>query len=317
MSWVRFGVSSTGACALLFMVAYADSEPLNSPTAPTADFGAAAERPTGGALGIPVEPSPRLRQADREYFEVCKDYVGAPGPRVTIDVSIGGASVNSVDLGHGECADVWGTGGPAVTVTVTEAVPTGYSASYQVWDLNGQTGPGAGNSASGLVGGATAPTGSLVVFTNTEVPALENGRFTGGLRLDDSTVGRITGGLTIHCDLMLSNNLEVNWRGGRFHMTEHLTTVECSDDPAIEQRPPKAPIDTLIGTGTGRYNGVDGATIAFTLVDAGEPGRNDKARLLIVDVNGTTQLDVYGHLSSGGNLQAHSDQPHGQRGNNP
>ena len=54
------------------------------------------------------------------------------------------------------------------------------------------------------------------------------------------------------------------------------TTVACTDDPAIIQRPPAAPLDTLIGIGTGRYNNVDGFTIEFTLVDYGEPGRTDR-----------------------------------------
>jgi hypothetical protein len=65
----------------------------------------------------------------------------------------------------------------------------------------------------------------------------------------------ITRGLTTHCDLLLSNNLQVNWPTGRkFHMMEHLETVACTDDPAIHQQPPPAPLDTLIGVGTGRYN---------------------------------------------------------------
>ena len=114
-------------------------------------------------------------------------------------------------------------------------------------------------------------------------PDLSTGRFTGGghqLRVGEA---RVTRGLTIHCDLLLSNNLEVNWGGNQFHMTEHLTTVECTDDPNISQAPPPAPLDTLIGVGTGRYNGPDGYTIEFTLVDYGEPGRDDQAALRIYE----------------------------------
>ena len=62
---------------------------------------------------------------------------------------------------------------------------------------------------------------------------------------------------------------------------EHITTVECSDDPTVHQAPPAAPLDTLIGVGTGRYNGVDGYTIEFTLQDYGEPGSNDKMAIKI------------------------------------
>ena len=123
---------------------------------------------------------------------------------------------------------------------------------------------------------------------------------------------RVTRGLTIHCDLLLSNNLEVNWGGNQFHMTEHLTTVACTDDPAIIQAPPPAPLDTLIGVGTGRYNGDDGYTIEFTLVDYGEPGRSDQAALRIYETANPANvvLDVPLQLLAGGNLQAHYDQPH-------
>lgn len=141
---------------------------------------------------------------------------------------------------------------------------------------------------------------------------LGTGRFTGGghqLRVDGV---RVTRGLTIHCDLLLSNNLEVNWQGNKFHMTEHLETVDCSDSPDIIQFPPDAPLDTLIGIGTGRYNGQDGFTIEFTLVDAGEPGREDMAALLIYETANPSNvvLNVPLQLMDGGNLQAHYDQPH-------
>ena len=89
--------------------------------------------------------------------------------------------------------------------------------------------------------------------------------------MQDRHIGdvRVTRGLTIHCDLKLSNNLEVNWGGNQFHMTEHLETVACTDDPAITQAPPPAPLDTLIGVGTGRYNGTDGYTDAKHALERG------------------------------------------------
>ena len=94
-------------------------------------------------------------------------------------------------------------------------------------------------------------------------------------------------------------------------MTEHLTTVACSDDPAIIQDPPPAPLDTLVGVGTGRYNGVDGYTIEFTLVDYGEPGSSDRAALRIYRTANPAEvvLNVPLQLLSTGNLQAHYDQP--------
>lgn len=141
-------------------------------------------------------------------------------------------------------------------------------------------------------------------------PAL--GRFTGGGHQVRVGEARVTRGLTIHCDLLLSNNLEVNWGGKQFHMTEHLTTVECSDDPEIIEDPPPAPLDTLIGVGTGRYNGADGYTIEFTLVDYGEPGSSDRMAIKIYQTATPSNvvLNVPLQLLSGGNLQAHYDQPH-------
>lgn len=138
------------------------------------------------------------------------------------------------------------------------------------------------------------------------------GRFTGGGSQVRVGQARVTRGLTIHCDLELSNNLEVNWGGNRFHMTEHLQTVACTDDPAIIQAPPPAPLDTLIGIGTGRYNNVDGYTIEFTMRDYGEPGRNDQMAILIYQTSNPTNvvLNVPLQVLSGGNLQAHYDQPH-------
>ncbi len=146
-----------------------------------------------------------------------------------------------------------------------------------------------------------------------EPPVVEGeGRFTGGghqIRVDGV---RVTRGLTIHCDLLLSNNLEINWSGNQFHMLEHLTTVACTDDPDIIQAPPPAPLDTLIGTGEGRYNGDEGYSIEFTLVDYGEPGRDDQMAIHVYETANPANvvLEVPLQTLSGGNLQAHYDQPH-------
>lgn len=169
----------------------------------------------------------------------------------------------------------------------------------------------AGNWGNGNAGGQSAGT---TVTIPADCPGTSgNGRFTGGghqIRVDNV---RVTRGLTIHCDLLLSNNLEINWQGNQFHMTEHLVTVACSDDPAIIQAPPPAPLDTLVGVGTGRYNGTDGFTIEFTLVDGGEPGAGvDYAALLVYETAnpGNIVLNIPRQVVTGGNLQAHYDQPH-------
>ncbi len=143
-------------------------------------------------------------------------------------------------------------------------------------------------------------------------PAL--GRFTGGghqIRVGDV---RVTRGFTLHCDILLSNNLEVNWGGNSFHMTEYPSSVTCLDDPLVNPVPPPAPVDTIIGVSAGRYNGVDGYTIEFTFVDAGEPGTSgpDKAALKIYETANPSNvvLNVPLQPITGGNVQAHYDQPH-------
>jgi hypothetical protein len=137
------------------------------------------------------------------------------------------------------------------------------------------------------------------------------GRFTGGGKQIDVGGLSITKGLTIHCDLLLSNNLEINWKGHQFHMLVHTSAI-CSDDPNIIQAPPAAPLDTMVGVGTGTYDGDDGFTVEFTLVDAGEPGTSDKAAFKIYETANPSNIVLNLPLTvlTGGNLQAHFDQPH-------
>jgi hypothetical protein len=214
------------------------------------------------------------------------------GSNPTVEIAFNG---NLVATG----AFVFATGN---TFAGSAPAPTGSSAAVSATAV--------GIWGSGATGGQSA---STTIPLPTDCPSeLTNGRFTGGghqIRIGDA---RVTRGLTIHCDLLLSNNLEVNWGGNKFHMTEHLTTVSCSDDPLIIQAPPPAPLDTLVGVGTGRYNGVDGYTIEFTLVDYGEPGSSDRAALRIYETANPANvaLNVPLQLLTGGNLQAHYDQPH-------
>lgn len=180
------------------------------------------------------------------------------------------------------------SGGDGVVVTAMAAAPWG----------------------TGAAGGQSAST--YVYLPKDCTPPLGEGRFTGGghqIRVDGV---RVTRGLTLHCDLLLSNNLEINWNGNQFHMEEHLTTVACTDDPDIIQAPPPAPLDTFIGTGVGRYNQESGYSIEFTLRDFGEPGINDEMAILIYETGnpGNVILSVPLQKLSGGNLQAHYDQPH-------
>ena len=143
-------------------------------------------------------------------------------------------------------------------------------------------------------------------FSIESEPTGATGRMTGGGSVFTVDGERVTHGFEIHCDLREPNNIEVNWPGGNnFHLTE-LTGALCTDSPAIEQKPPVAPFDTFIGTGTGKLNNTDGARIEFVFVDAGEPGNLDTVSIQVFDENDNLVLDVSGPLDRG-NQQAHRD----------
>ena len=128
------------------------------------------------------------------------------------------------------------------------------------------------------------------------------GRMTGGGSLLGPNRLRVTHGFELRCSGG-PNNLEVNWNGNKFHL-ERLTTIACSDDPAIRPNPPGAAFDTITGSGVGRLNNRPGATIQFTFKDAGEPGTSDTATITIKDAAGNTVLTTTGRLTNG-NHQAH------------
>ena len=126
-----------------------------------------------------------------------------------------------------------------------------------------------------------------------ETPPGLPGRMTGGgsvFRIDGT---RVTRGFEIHCDLREPNNIQVNWPGNRFHLTD-LTGAVCTDSPIIDQLPRSSPFDTFQGEGDGLLNGDPGARIEFVFVDAGEPGSNDTASIQIFDQNNDQVLDVSG-----------------------
>lgn len=131
------------------------------------------------------------------------------------------------------------------------------------------------------------------------------GRMTGGGSVFTRDNVRVTHGFELHCSPTDGpNNLEINWdKGNKFHL-DTLTKVLCTDDPSITQSPPKAGFDTYIGKGTGSFNGKSGYTADWTFVDAGEPGKNDSARIVIKDPSNAVVLTVSGLLDKG-NQQAH------------
>jgi hypothetical protein len=137
-----------------------------------------------------------------------------------------------------------------------------------------------------------------------EEGCVTEGRMTGGGRLNTNLI--VTHGFELHCNVDdLPNNLQINWdKGNHFHLDE-LIDVECIDTPGISPNPPPADFDLLEAHGTGSYNGEDGARIYFVFTDAGEPGKDDTARIKIVDADGDIVVDVGTTNLRGGNHQAH------------
>lgn len=135
------------------------------------------------------------------------------------------------------------------------------------------------------------------------------GRMTGGGRVFTADGTPVTHGFVLRCqpDLQKGKDvMQVNWGdGNRFHL-ESVASASCSDDPTITPNPPAAGFDTHSGTGTGRFNGVEGATVEWTFTDAGEPGTGDTAKIVIRDGFGMTVLEVSGTLTKG-NHQAHKE----------
>lgn len=131
-------------------------------------------------------------------------------------------------------------------------------------------------------------------------------RITGGGTISESGV-TVTHGFSLACVAGvpgMPGRLQVNWgKGNRFHLGA-ITEVACLDDPAISEGNPVAGFDTMHGRGTGRQNGVDGATAEWSISDAGEPGVQDRFAIRITDVNGDVVLERQGALRNG-NQQAH------------
>jgi hypothetical protein len=152
---------------------------------------------------------------------------------------------------------------------------------------------------------------ATVTIPNSCAPG--TGRFTGGGKQVVVGVATVTKGFEVDCDLTTpSNNLEINWSdasGGthHFHMENFVSAVcTLNGNPA----PPKAPVNTIVASGTGRYDGVEGFTVQFTLIDNGEPGRNDQAGFMIFETANPSNVVLAFPVMTitTGNIQAHVDQ---------
>ena len=159
--------------------------------------------------------------------------------------------------------------------------------------------------------------GLAVVPPQPPPPVVTQGRMTGGGKIKDDGIWVKTS-FTVHCDITLSNNIQINWKDqgkNKWHITKPITSATCIDRPNIDQAPPVAPLDTFIGEATGKLNGKKGSILRFTFVDGGEPGRDvDRMEVSIWapgDNPDTDEpvLEAEGQLRKG-NYQAHYDQPH-------
>lgn len=287
--------SAASAAALVLLVACADRTPVG-PTG-TPNLNHTGDPPPYEMLG---------------HWTLCKN-----GTPASFEVSVNGGAATTVTLAAGQCTDVATTpvsgGQAAVTVTETVNSATMVLDSIRIDSLVVNGSPGSRmltgtNTYSKTINGDV---GVKVTFYNRPVPPPATGRMTGGG--NQIMVGgvRISRGFTIHCDITLSNNLEINWPANKWHITKPLTSAVCLDDPSVDPTPPPAPFDTFIGEGVGQLNGQPGSTVKFTFVDGGEPGSGaDKAKIQVFAPGGALVLDIPLSVLDNGNLQAHYDQPH-------
>lgn len=164
-------------------------------------------------------------------------------------------------------------------------------------------------------GFALGETDSVIVTVPTNC-SLGTGRFTGGGKqvvVGQTTVVTVTKGFEVDCDLHTpSNNLEINWfdaTGASHHF--HMLTFDRAVCTLLgPPNPPKAPVNDIVASGTGRYDGTDGFTVNFELTDNGEPGTSDKAGFTVFETAnpGNVVLNVPYATINTGNIQAHVDQ---------
>ena len=156
-------------------------------------------------------------------------------------------------------------------------------------------------------------TGGTIPDPTPVPPEVCDGRFTGGGFQIDANDLKVTRGFTLHCDELLSNNFEVNWKSGgtahNFHTDKNPEVTECSKP--VVPNPPTADVSRIVILNQpGSLDGEDGHLITIVLEDWGEPGTADRAYIAVDGVALTGGSVAVPALIDGGNIQAHLDQPH-------
>ena len=239
---------------------------------------------TAAACSDPEVNSPEPNLSHIGPFPMANHvFVCKIGSAASFDVVNG--DVANVSLNDGECAEVASHPGDqtAIDVTITETVlPAGVVLKQvRLQEFFADDRPISDGFMTGPSVTVSLQDDKYWIVTYENLDVMANGRMTGGggqLQIDGA---RITRGLTLHCDIILSNNLQINWPGGnKWHLEkESLSSVSCIDDPAYNPVPPAAPFDTFIAEAVGSLNGVDGSVIRFKFIDDGEPGKDGRSPL--------------------------------------
>jgi hypothetical protein len=158
-------------------------------------------------------------------------------------------------------------------------------------------------------------------------PPSGTGRFTGGGQQQDVILPLPSGtdtvtlskGFEVDCDMNPKHeNIELNWDpNNHFHM-DTITSAFCDLVPP-PPNPPHAPVNRIQGTGTGDFNGAEGYTVVFTLIDHGEPGAGVDESAFVVcltDPANPNKCAIPANIVLNapltfilhGNIQAHVDQ---------
>lgn len=229
------------------------------------------------------------------------DFSGFDGGSVTIDeltiLDTDAAELGKIDFFEG------GNGG---TLLFTIPIPIIADGALQTLAINT-----AGVDFMRVNLGGSGAIDNIRLEVEREEEEVLEGWMTGGGNISIGGRGRSaeqisTHGFILYCDGSFGNFEYNDHRSdslGIFHL-ETIDTVECSDDDAFEPDTPSADFDTLTLTGTGRWNGVSGATVELTLTDYGQPGTSDTIDI-VVKVGATVVSELGSEELTVGNHQAH------------